>query len=82
VASRGAVVAGAAEAAAASANADATPRAILRVRPTLRDPDGMVTDEDVTLIIQALFDIRRDLARIVQILEGDDEPEGSEEEDS
>jgi hypothetical protein len=42
----------------------------------------MVTDEDVTLIIQALFDIRRDLARIVQMLEGDDEPEGSEEEDS
>ena len=42
----------------------------------------MVTEEDVTLIIKALFDIRSDLSRIVAIVEGDDEPEGSEEEDS
>jgi hypothetical protein len=42
----------------------------------------VISDEDFTLIIKALFDIRSDLSRIVEILEGDDEPEGSEEEDS
>jgi hypothetical protein len=42
----------------------------------------MISEQDVTLIIEALFDIRRDLARVVEIMEGDDEPEGSEEEGS
>jgi hypothetical protein len=43
----------------------------------------VISDDDVTLILKALFDIRKDLSRIVEILEGDDdEPEGSEEEDS
>jgi hypothetical protein len=42
----------------------------------------MVTDEDATLIIQALFDIRRELQRIRVILEDDDGEQGDEEEDS
>jgi hypothetical protein len=42
----------------------------------------MVTDEDVTLIIQALFDIRTELRKIRILLEGDDGEQGDEEEDS
>jgi hypothetical protein len=42
----------------------------------------MVTDEDVTLIIQALFDIRVELQRIRILLEDDDGEQGDEEEAS
>ena len=42
----------------------------------------MLTDEEFRLIIEALFDIRTELSRIRAILEGDDDSEGSEEEDS
>jgi hypothetical protein len=41
-----------------------------------------VTDDDVTLIIQALFDIRTGLRRIRGLLEEDDGEQGDEEEDS
>jgi hypothetical protein len=41
-----------------------------------------VRDEDVTLIIKALFDIRVDLSAIREILEADDDEEGREEEES
>jgi hypothetical protein len=41
-----------------------------------------LTEDDVRLIIEALFDIRTELRRIRAILEGDDDSEGSEEEDS
>jgi hypothetical protein len=41
----------------------------------------VITDEDVTLIIQALFDIRTDLRKIRALLESDDgEQEGEGEE--
>lgn len=40
----------------------------------------MLTDEEFRLIIEALFDIRTELRRIRAILEGDDDSEGSEEE--
>ena len=42
----------------------------------------MVTDEDVTLILKALFDIRTELRKIRILLEGDDGEQGDEEEDS
>ena len=42
----------------------------------------MVTDEDVTLIIQALFDIRVELRKIRILLEDDNGEQGDEEEDS
>lgn len=44
----------------------------------------MVSDEDVTAIIEALFDIRTELRRIRAILDREDEDDskGSEEEDS
>jgi hypothetical protein len=41
----------------------------------------MLTDEEFTLIIEALFDIRTELRAIRAILEEDDEQEGSEEEE-
>jgi hypothetical protein len=43
----------------------------------------VLTDDDVRLIIEALFDIRTDLRRIRAILdhEDEDDSEGSEEED-
>ncbi len=40
-----------------------------------------VTDEDVSLIIEALFDIRTDLREIRALLEDDDGEQGDEEED-
>jgi hypothetical protein len=42
----------------------------------------VVTDDDIRLIIEALFDIRTELRAIVALLEADDESEGSDEEDS
>jgi hypothetical protein len=42
----------------------------------------MVTEEDVTLIIKALFDIRADLRRIRERLEDEDGEQGEEEEES
>jgi hypothetical protein len=42
----------------------------------------VVPDDDVTLIIQALFDIRTELRRIRALLEDDDGEQGDEEEDS
>jgi hypothetical protein len=42
----------------------------------------MVTDDDVTLILKALFDIRTELRKIRILLEGDDGEQGDEEEDS
>jgi hypothetical protein len=44
------------------------------IRVTLR--------EDMTSVIEALFDIRRDVSRLVAILEEDDGEQGDEEEDS
>jgi hypothetical protein len=45
--------------------------------------DGVLSDEDGTLILQALFDIRRELRRIrAALLEEDDGEQGDEEEDS
>lgn len=43
---------------------------------------GVVSDEDVTAIIEALFDIRTELRRIVVLLEEDDGEQGNEETDS
>lgn len=43
---------------------------------------GCVSDEDVTLVIKALFDIRVDLSAIREILEEDDGEEEREEEES
>jgi hypothetical protein len=40
-----------------------------------------VTEDDVTLIIQALFDIRLELRKIRILLEDDDGEQGDEEED-
>ncbi|MEP7224702.1 MAG: hypothetical protein ABI783_07075 [Actinomycetota bacterium] len=44
----------------------------------------MLDNDDVRVIIEALFDIRTELRRIGAILDGEDEDdsEGSEEEDS
>jgi hypothetical protein len=42
----------------------------------------MVSDDEVTLIIQALFDIRTELRRICTLLEDEDGEQGDEEEDS
>ena len=42
----------------------------------------MASDEDFTLIIQALFDIRTELRRIRALLEDEDGEQGDEEEDS
>jgi hypothetical protein len=41
----------------------------------------MLTDDDVTLIIQELFDIRTELRHIAALLEEDDGEQGDEEED-
>ena len=41
----------------------------------------MLSDEDVTLIIQALFDIRTELREIRALLEEDDGEQGGEEEE-
>jgi hypothetical protein len=38
--------------------------------------------EDMTSLIEASFDIRRDVSRIVTILQEDDGEQGDEEEDS
>lgn len=43
---------------------------------------GVVSDDDVTAIIEALFDIRTELRRIVVLLEEDDGEQGNEEADS
>jgi hypothetical protein len=42
----------------------------------------VVSDEDVTPIIQALFDIRAELRKIRILLEADDGEQGDQEEDS
>jgi hypothetical protein len=42
----------------------------------------VVSDEDVTLIIQALFDIRTELRKIRVLLEDEDGEQGDEEEES
>jgi hypothetical protein len=42
----------------------------------------VVTDEDVTLIIQALFDIRTDLRMVKRLLEDDDGEQEDEATDS
>jgi hypothetical protein len=42
----------------------------------------VITEDDVTLIIQALFDIRTELRKIVILLEDEDGEQGDEEEDS
>jgi hypothetical protein len=54
----------------------------LRRRPTSLTLIGVISDDDVTLIIQALFDIRTELRRIRAVLEDDDGQQGDEEEDS
>jgi hypothetical protein len=41
-----------------------------------------LTEEDIRLIIEALFDIRTELRAIRAILEEGDDTEGSEEEES
>jgi len=41
-----------------------------------------VTEDDVTLVIEALFDIRTELRRIRKVLEDDDGEQGDEEADS
>jgi hypothetical protein len=38
--------------------------------------------DDMTLALEVLFDIRRDVARILTLLEEDDGEEGASEEDS
>ena len=47
-----------------------------------RHAGGMLTEDDVRLIIEALFDIRTELRERRAILEADDDEEGSEEEES
>jgi len=42
----------------------------------------VVSDDDVTAIIEALFDIRTELRRIVVLLKEDDGEQGDEEADS
>jgi hypothetical protein len=42
----------------------------------------VLTDDDVPVIIEALFDIRTELRAIVAPLEADDDSEGSDEADS
>jgi hypothetical protein len=42
----------------------------------------VVSEDDVTAIIEALFDIRTELRRIVVLLEEDDGEQGNEEADS
>jgi hypothetical protein len=42
----------------------------------------VLTDDDVPVIIEALFDIRTELRAIVALLEADDDSEGSDEADS
>jgi len=42
----------------------------------------VVSDDDVTLIVQALFDIRTELRRICTLSEDEDGEQGDEEEDS
>jgi hypothetical protein len=42
----------------------------------------VLTDDDVRLIIEALFDIRTELRAIVALLEEDDDTEGRDETDS
>lgn len=46
--------------------------------------ERVLTDDDVRVIIEALFDIRTELRRITALLqdEDDDDAEGSEEENS
>jgi hypothetical protein len=46
------------------------------------NPGRALSDDAVRVIIEALFDIRTELRRIIEILEGEDDSEGSEEEDS
>jgi hypothetical protein len=40
---------------------------------------GELASDDATLIMEALLDIRRDVARILRLLEDDDEAEEEEE---
>jgi hypothetical protein len=42
----------------------------------------VVSDDDVTSIIEALFDIRTELRRVVVLLEEDNGEQGDEETDS
>jgi hypothetical protein len=42
----------------------------------------VISDDDVPLIIQALFDLGTELRRIRSLLEDDDGEQGDEEEDS
>jgi hypothetical protein len=42
----------------------------------------VLTDDDVTLIIQALFDLRTELRKIRALLEDEDGEQGEEEEES
>ena len=72
----------AAEAAADSASSDTSPAVIWRRRQAGCHPSHVISDDDVTLIIPALFDIRTDLRRVIEMLRGEDESQGSEEEDS
>jgi hypothetical protein len=41
-----------------------------------------VTDDDATVLLETLFDIRTELRRIRALLEEDDGEQGDEEEDS
>jgi hypothetical protein len=42
----------------------------------------VLSDDDVTVIVEAPFDIRTELRAIVALLEAEDDSEGSDEEDS
>jgi hypothetical protein len=42
----------------------------------------VLTDDGVTVIIEALFDIRTELRTIVALLEAEDDSEGGDEENS
>jgi hypothetical protein len=53
----------------------------LAVPSALRHPDLVLSEDDVKVILEALFDIRTELRRIRVLLEEDDGEQGDEEED-
>jgi hypothetical protein len=62
--------------------ASSGPNSHLAAPHALRHHHEVTLREDMTSVIEALFDIRRDVGRIVGILEEDDGEQGDEEEDS
>jgi hypothetical protein len=48
----------------------------------VEQPDVVLTDDDVRVVIEALFGIRTELRAIVALLEVEDDAQGSDEADS